>query len=156
MARIGIGYDIHRLADGGALILGGVRIECGRHFVGHSDGDALLHAVTDAILGALAAGDIGEHFPDTDPAYAGADSGKLLQTAVAMAGRAGRRIGNCDVTVIAEAPKLGPHKAAIRLRVSELLGVEASAVSVKAKTNEGLGPVGAGEAIAVMAAVVLE
>ena len=156
MARIGIGYDIHRLADGGALVLGGVRIECGRHFVGHSDGDALLHAVTDAILGALAAGDIGEHFPDTDPAYAGADSGVFLRAAVEMAAKAGRRIGNCDVTVIAEAPKLTPHKPAICRRLAELLGVDVSAVSVKAKTNEALGPVGAGEAIAVTAAVLLE
>jgi len=155
MFRVGLGYDSHRFAAGRALVLGGVRMDFDRGLAGHSDGDAVLHAVTDAVLGALAAGDIGEHFPDTDPRWAGADSSLFLAEAAAMARRAGWRVANCDVTVLAEAPKLGPHKRAMALRIAELLGVEAGRVCVKAKTNEQMGFVGRGEGIAALAAVLL-
>lgn len=155
MVRIGTGYDIHRVAPGGPLILGGVRIDCPFHLLGHSDADAVLHALTDAILGALAAGDIGDLFPDTDPKYAGADSAAFLAAAMALATKANYRVENCDVTIVAERPKLSAHKRAMQERIANLLGVPPTAVGVKAKTNEGLGPVGAGEAIAVLAAVLL-
>jgi 2-C-methyl-D-erythritol 2,4-cyclodiphosphate synthase len=155
MARIGTGYDIHRVAPGGPLTLGGVQIDCPFHLLGHSDADAVLHAVTDAVLGALAAGDIGDLFPDTDPKYAGADSAAFLAGAMALAGQANYRVENCDVTIVAERPKLSAYKRAMQERIASLLGVAPSAVGVKAKTNEGLGPVGAGEAVAVMAAVLL-
>jgi len=155
MQRIGLGYDVHRFAPGRPLILGGVRIEHDQGLAGHSDADAVLHAVTDAILGAIAAGDIGEHFPDTDPKWAGADSAVFVRRALELADKQGFRIGNCDVTIMAERPKLTSHKAAMRRRIAELLGVEPSAVSVKAKTNEGMGCIGRAEGIAAMAVVML-
>jgi 2-C-methyl-D-erythritol 4-phosphate cytidylyltransferase/2-C-methyl-D-erythritol 2,4-cyclodiphosphate synthase len=155
MPRIGIGYDSHRFAAGRDLVLGGVRIEHDRGLAGHSDGDAVLHALTDALLGAVAAGDIGEHFPDDDPRWAGADSAAVVAHAVALVHEAGARVANCDVTVLAEEPKLKPWKPAMQNRIAELLGVASSAVCVKAKTNEGMGFVGRAEGVAAIAAVLL-
>lgn len=155
MFRIGLGYDSHRFAPGRPLILGGVRVEHDRGLAGHSEGDAVLHAITDAILGALAAGDIGERFPDTDPKWAGADSSVFLADAVALAAGRGYTVANCDVTILAEAPKLGPYKKRMAARIAQLLGVAVDAVAVKAKTNEQMGPIGRGEGIATMAAVLL-
>jgi len=155
MFRIGQGYDSHRFVDGRPLMLGGVQIDHPQGLAGHSDGDAMLHALTDAILGAIGAGDIGEQFPDTDPQYAGADSAAFVAKALAMAKEKGFGVVNCDLTVIAESPRLGPHKDAIRRRVAELLGVGPHVVSVKAKSNEGMGFIGRGEGLAAMAAVLL-
>lgn len=153
--RVGLGQDCHRLVDDRPLILGGVRIEHDRGLLGHSDADVLLHAITDAVLGAAGLGDIGEMFPDTDPKHRGADSGELLRTALAAATGQGWRVVNVDCTVAAERPKLSPHKAAIRRRVADLLGVAADAVNVKAKTGEKVGPVGREEAMTAEAVVLL-
>ncbi|MDY6912960.1 MAG: 2-C-methyl-D-erythritol 2,4-cyclodiphosphate synthase [Planctomycetota bacterium] len=155
MHKIALGYDSHRFAPGRALILGGVQVTCEQGLAGHSDADAVLHAVTDAILGAIAAGDIGELFDDTDPKWADADSAVFVRHATALAAERGYAIGNCDVTVLAERPKLAPYKAAMRDRIAELLGIEPEAVSVKAKTNEGMGFIGRGEGVAALAAVLL-
>ena len=155
MHRIGFGYDSHRFADGRPLVLGGVVLDHPQGLTGHSDGDAILHAVTDAILGAMAAGDIGELFPDTDPAHAGADSAGFVAKAMAIAADKGFAVVNCDVTVIAESPKLSPHKAAIAARIAELLGISPDAVGVKGKSNEQMGFIGRGEGLATMAAVLL-
>jgi len=155
MQRVGFGYDSHRFATGRPLVLGGVTVEHDRGLAGHSDGDAALHAITDAVLGAAAAGDIGEHFPDTDPRWAGADSAALLAHAVALAAERGLRPVNCDVTILAEAPKLSAYKPKMQRRIAERLGVGVDAVSVKAKTNEAMGFVGRGEGIAAMAVVML-
>ena len=154
--RIGQGWDIHRLVDGRPLRLCGITIPFERGLLGHSDGDAVLHAVTDALLGALAAGDIGQHFPDTDPRYGGIDSAVLLNHVVAVARTQGESVGNVDVTILAEQPKLAPHLGVMRARLAELLGIAAERVSLKAKTMEGLGSIGAGEAIAALAVVLLE
>ncbi|MFA6134932.1 MAG: 2-C-methyl-D-erythritol 2,4-cyclodiphosphate synthase [Phycisphaerae bacterium] len=156
MYRTGLGYDSHRLIAGRPLILGGVRIAYERGLEGHSDADAALHAITDAILGALAAGDIGEHFPDTDPRWAGADSAELLSQAVALAGGEGYIIVNCDLTIFAEWPKLSPHKAAMQARIAQILGVGPDCVGVKAKTNEHMGFIGRGEGIAALAAILIK
>jgi 2-C-methyl-D-erythritol 2,4-cyclodiphosphate synthase len=155
MFRVGFGYDSHRFQAGRELVLGGVRIEHSAGLAGHSDADAVLHAVTDAVLGALAAGDIGELFPDTDPRWAGADSSVFLAEAVRLADQRGCRVANCDVTVLAEAPKLGPYKRLMAERIAELLGVDAAAVGVKAKTNEQMDAVGRREGIVALAAVLL-
>ena len=155
MIRIGFGYDSHRFVSGRPLVLGGVRIEHEQGLAGHSDADALLHAITDAILGALGAGDIGEHFPDTDPRWRGADSAKLLAHVVELAGSRGMCVGNCDATVITEQPKLLAYKAQMRQRIAGVLGIDVDAVSVKAKTNEKMGFIGRGEGLAAMAAVTL-
>ena len=155
MQRIGFGYDSHRFAAGRALMLGGVEIPHDHGLDGHSDADAVLHAITDAILGALAAGDIGELFPDTDPQWKDADSSVFVKHAAAMAREQGLVVGNCDVTVLAERPKLSQHKLAMRRRIAELLGIEPEAVSVKAKTAEGMGQIGSGEGLAVMAVAML-
>jgi 2-C-methyl-D-erythritol 4-phosphate cytidylyltransferase/2-C-methyl-D-erythritol 2,4-cyclodiphosphate synthase len=155
MFRIGFGYDSHRFAAGRRLVLCGVEVPSEQGLAGHSDADAALHAVTDAILGAVGAGDIGEHFPDTDPRWAGADSGAFISCAIDLAGRDGWRVANCDLTILTEAPKLREHKPAMRRRLAELLRVEAGAVSVKAKTNEKMGFVGRGEGLAALAAVML-
>jgi len=155
MQRIGFGYDSHRFAVGRALMLGGVEIPHDHGLDGHSDADAVLHAITDAILGALAAGDIGELFPDTDPQWKDADSSVFVKHAAAMAREQGLVVGNCDVTVLAERPKLSQHKLAMRRRIAELLGIEPEAVSVKAKTAEGMGQIGSGEGLAVMAVAML-
>ena len=153
--RIGNGYDLHRLVAGRPLILGGVTIPFDKGLEGHSDADAVCHAVTDAILGAASAGDIGRHFPDTDPAFTGANSIELLTRAVDMVRRAGYAIGNIDVVVIAQRPKLAPHVDAIRERLARALGIETSQVSVKGKTNEGVDATGAGDAIAVHAVALI-
>lgn len=156
MTRIGFGYDSHRLVQGRPLILGGVRIDYELGLSGHSDGDAVLHAVVDAILGALAAGDIGQWFPDSAPRWEGADSGKFVSTVVDASTDKGYVVGNCDVVVLAEAPKLSAHRDAMRRQIADLLGVELDQVGIKAKTNEKMGFVGRGEGIVAMATVLLE
>lgn len=156
MMRVGLGYDSHRFAEGRKLMLGGVEIPGARGLAGHSDADVLIHALIDALLGAAVRGDIGSHFPDTDPAWAGADSAQLLARVVAELAANGFRVGNVDATVICEAPKLRPHVAAIRARLAGLLGVAVSRVSVKGKTNERMDDVGAGLGIAVHCIALLE
>lgn len=153
--RIGEGWDIHALVPGRALVLGGVAIPHATGLLGHSDADALLHALTDAVLGAAGLGDIGTHFPDDDPALAGADSRILLQQAVAAVVQRGWRIVNVDATVVAQAPRLAPHIAAMRQSVAACLGVEDEAVNLKAKTSEKMGPVGEGRAIEARAVCLL-
>ena len=145
--RIGEGWDTHALAPGRPLILGGVHIPHSHGLLGHSDADVLLHAITDALLGAAALGDIGSHFPDTDPAFAGADSIALLQEAARRVRQAGWRIGNIDCTVIAQAPRIGPHRSAMTVRIAAALDIAPEQVNVKAKTAEKLGPVGRGESM---------
>ena len=156
MTRIGIGYDIHRLEAGRPLILGGVTIPHTKGFVAHSDGDALCHAITDALLGALALGDIGSHFPDTDPQYKGADSVALLLEVVAKVRGLGWEIVNIDSNIIAQAPKLRPHIDTIRARLAEALSLPMDVISVKARTNEHVGPEGREEAISTQAIVLLQ
>ena len=153
--RVGIGYDSHRFGPGGPMRLGGIDIPAEFHCAGHSDGDAICHAVTDAILGAAALGDIGQLFPDTDPANKGKDSTVMLLAAMDRVVAAGLRVGNVDVTVITQLPKIGPHREAIRARLAELLAVDVSAVFVKGKTNEGMGWIGRGEGLAVMCTATL-
>ena len=145
--RIGEGWDTHALVAGRKLVLGGVEIAHTHGLLGHSDADALCHAITDALFGAAAMGDIGFHFPDTDAQYKGADSIALLAEAARRVRAAGWAIGNVDASVIAQAPKMAPHILAMRQRIAQALAVEVDQVSVKAKTAEGLGPVGRGEAI---------
>jgi 2-C-methyl-D-erythritol 2,4-cyclodiphosphate synthase len=145
--RVGIGHDTHRLSAGGPLRLGGIDIPNDRHAVGHSDADVLLHAITDALLGAAALGDIGELFPDTDEKNRGRDSAEMLRQAAARVVAAGYGIANLDCIVFAQRPKLSPHKAAIQRRIAEILGISPQHVGVKAKTGEGLGEVGREEAI---------
>jgi 2-C-methyl-D-erythritol 2,4-cyclodiphosphate synthase len=156
VVRTGIGYDIHRLVPDRRLVLGGVVIDHPTGLAGHSDGDVLAHAIMDALLGATALGDLGSHFPSDDPAYAGADSLRLLERVVTLVAAAGFRIGSVDASVIAQAPRLAPHLAVMRDRLSRALGIGRDAVSVKATTNDGLGIVGAGEAIATLATVIVE
>jgi len=146
--RVGQGYDVHALVTGRPLIIGGVTIPHTHGLQGHSDADVLLHAVTDALLGAAGLGDIGRHFPDTDPAYRGADSRVLLRDAVAKVRAAGWAPVNIDATVHAQAPKIGPHAAAMVANIAADVGVDSAAVNVKAKTNEGLGYLGRKEGIA--------
>lgn len=153
--RIGIGYDIHCLVEGRPLKLGGVVIPHSKGLLGHSDGDALLHAIADAMLGALALGDIGRHFPDTDPSNKDIDSGDIIKRVVTMVIDKGWTVHNIDANVIAQEPTLAPHMAAIRETVAGLLGIPLGEVSVKARTNEKLDAVGRGEAIAVQAIVLL-
>lgn len=149
--RVGVGYDSHRFKQGGPLILGGVHIPAHVSLVGHSDADAVAHAVTDAVLGAAAAGDIGSMFPDTDIVNKNRDSIDMLRAAVAAIQKLGYIVSNVDATVIAESPRIGPHVAAMRDRLADALGVAATAVSVKGKTNEGMGWIGRGEGIACIA-----
>jgi 2-C-methyl-D-erythritol 2,4-cyclodiphosphate synthase len=156
MFRVGSGHDTHRLADGRPLVLGGVRFDYPRGPIGHSDADVVLHAVADALLGAAALGDIGDLFPDTDPAYRGADSAIFVREALAKLTAGGWRVVNVDVTVFAQEPKLGPGKTAIRANLAGLLGVAMDAVSVKAKTGEQVGHIGRGEAIGCHAVVLIE
>lgn len=151
VARTGIGYDSHRFGPGGPMRLGGIDIPSDSHCAGHSDGDAICHAVTDAILGAAALGDIGEMFPDTDAANRGKDSIEMLRAAVARLTAAGWRVHNADVTVITQWPKIGPHRSAIRAQLAAALGISSDDVFVKGKTNEGMGWIGRGEGLAVMA-----
>jgi 2-C-methyl-D-erythritol 2,4-cyclodiphosphate synthase len=153
--RIGQGWDIHALVKDRPLILGGVTIAHTHGLLGHSDADALCHAITDALFGAAAMGDIGHHFPDTDPQFRGADSLALLAEAARRVRSQGWQIGNVDSTVIAQAPRLAPHIAAMRQRLSQALLVGLGQVSVKAKTAEGMGPVGHGEAIEASAVCLL-
>jgi 2-C-methyl-D-erythritol 2,4-cyclodiphosphate synthase len=154
--RVGIGHDTHRLSEGCPLILGGLRIEHPRGLVGHSDADVVCHAVADALLGAAGLGDIGEHYPDTDPHWRGLDSTKLLADVVGQVKQAGWRVVNCDVIIHAQEPKLGRHKKAIRANLASLLGLEECAVNVKAKTGEHVGTVGRGEVIECQAVVLTE
>lgn len=154
--RIGIGYDIHKLVPGRPCILGGVTIPSSVGPEGHSDADVILHALMDAMLGALAEGDIGQHFPNTDSAYKGADSMALLSHVMKIVKGRGYRVGNCDIMVIAEVPKLAPHVLAIREEVAKALSTGVSSVSVKATTNEGLGAIGRREGIAAQAVCLLE
>lgn len=154
--RIGQGYDLHRLVEGHPLILGGVQIDYEKGLLGHSDADVLLHAITDALLGAAGLGDIGRHFPDTDPAFKGADSRELLSQTMALVVKAGWVIVNIDATVIAQAPKLAPHMDKIRESVAHCLGVDLQRVNIKAKTKEGCDSVGKKEAIEVHAIALLE
>jgi 2-C-methyl-D-erythritol 2,4-cyclodiphosphate synthase len=153
--RIGIGYDSHRMVEGRPLILGGEIVPHSAGLKGHSDGDALCHAITDALLGAAALGDIGRHFPDTDPQYRNANSLGLLARAVGIVHEAGYLVENVDAVVIAEMPKLAPHVDRIRARLAATLGVEIGAVSLKGKTNEGMGEVGRGDGIVVHAVALL-
>jgi 2-C-methyl-D-erythritol 4-phosphate cytidylyltransferase/2-C-methyl-D-erythritol 2,4-cyclodiphosphate synthase len=153
--RVGTGYDVHRLAEGEELWLCGVRVPHDRGLAGHSDADVGLHAVVDAILGACAQGDIGQHFPPSDPRWKGAPSDSFVAHAVELAARAGFRVGNVDVTLICEAPRIGPHREAMRGKLAEMLGVDLAQVSVKATTTERLGFTGRGEGIAAQASVTL-
>ncbi len=153
--RIGIGYDIHKLVDGRPLILGGVNVQFEKGLLGHSDGDGLLHAIADAMLGAAALGDIGRHFPDTDPKYKGADSANLLSLTAALVKEKGFATVNVDANIIAEKPKMMPHIYKMRERIAGILSLPIDAISVKARTNEGLDAIGRGEAIAVQAIVML-
>ena len=151
MIRTGIGYDSHRLTEGRRLVLGGVEIPHERGLQGHSDADVLIHALCDALLGAVADGDIGQHFSDQDPQWKNIDSAVLLGRVVERLARAGWRILNTDATVVAEAPKLQPHIAAMRQRLADVMGIDCSRVSVKAKTNEGMDAVGRREGISALA-----
>lgn len=156
LIRIGQGYDVHAFGEGNGLMLGGVKIPFDKSFVAHSDGDVLLHALTDALLGALALGDIGHWFPDTDEKWRGADSGILLQAVYQDIKARGYQLGNADITVLAQRPKLAPHIDAIRQRISELLGCSDDVISVKASTTEKLGFVGREEGVTALAVVLLE
>jgi 2-C-methyl-D-erythritol 2,4-cyclodiphosphate synthase len=153
--RIGEGWDIHALVPERALIIGGVKVPFHLGLLGHSDADVLLHAITDALLGAAALGDIGTHFPDTDAQFKGADSGVLLTEAARRVRAKGLEIGNVDSTVIAQAPKLAPHIQAMRQQIAIFLGVDLDQVNVKAKTSEKMGPVGLGQAMEARAVVLL-
>lgn len=154
--RIGFGYDSHRFEEGRRLVLGGVEFPGETGLAGHSDADALIHAIIDALFGAAALGDIGSHFPDTDPKWKDADSARLLEAAVREIESAGYRIGNIDATVICERPKLRQKIDAIRNRLASIIGIDASRVSVKGKTNERMDDIGAGVGIAVHAVALLE
>ena len=154
--RIGQGYDVHRLTEGRALVLGGVTVPWEKGLLGHSDADVLTHAVMDALLGAAGLGDIGRHFPDTDPAYAGADSLKLLEHVVKLLGERGFSVGNVDATVLAQRPKLAPHIPQMRDNLARTMGVEPSRVNIKATTEEGLGFTGSSEGMAAHAVALIE
>ena len=155
MMRIGHGYDVHRLTEGRKLILGGVDIPYEKGLDGHSDADVLVHAIMDAMLGALALGDIGKHFPDTDPAYKGADSIELLRHVGGIIAKQGYKVGNIDSTVCAQRPKLSPHIEAMRKNIADALGIDISQVSVKATTEEKLGFTGEGKGMSATAVCLL-
>ena len=154
--RIGFGFDIHRLVENRPLVLGGVRVPNPKGLEGHSDADVLLHAICDALLGAVGAGDMGVYFPDTDPKWKGTPSGQFVQTALELVASHGLAIGNVDLVLVAETPKLAPHREAIRKSIAGILKVKPEQVNVKGKTMEGLGEIGAGQAIAAYASVLLE
>jgi 2-C-methyl-D-erythritol 2,4-cyclodiphosphate synthase len=156
MIRVGLGHDTHRLGPGTALVLGGISIAHDKAAIGHSDADVLLHAITDALLGAAALGDIGEMFPDTDPANRGRDSADMLRAAAGRLADAGWRIANLDCVIFAQRPTILPHRPAIRRRIAEILGLDEAAVWLKAKTGERVGPIGAEEAIAAECVVLVE
>jgi 2-C-methyl-D-erythritol 2,4-cyclodiphosphate synthase len=154
--RVGSGHDTHRLVEGRPLILGGVRIEHAKGLAGHSDADAVLHSVTDAILGAMGRGDIGDAFPDTDPQWKDADSAIFLRAALEVLNQSGWKLANIDVTIFAQEPKLGPVKARIKAKLAELLDVPPDRVNMKAKTGEHVGHIGRGEAIGCHAVALIE
>lgn len=153
--RIGHGYDVHRLVEGRKLIIGGVDIPWEKGLLGHSDADVLLHAIADAILGAIGEGDIGRHFPDTDPAFKGADSMKLLAHVMELADALGYALGNLDATIIAQRPKMAPHIQAMRGNIAGVLNADVAQINVKATTEEGLGFTGTGEGISAHAVVLM-
>ncbi len=153
--RIGHGYDVHRLVEGRKLIMGGVDIPWEKGLLGHSDADVLLHAIADGILGAIGEGDIGKHFPDTDVAYKGADSLRLLAHVMDLADRCGYKLGNLDATIIAQMPKMAPHIRNMRQNIATVLNADITQINVKATTEEGLGFSGAGEGIAAHAVVLM-
>lgn len=155
MMRIGHGYDVHRLVEGRKLIMGGVDIPWEKGLLGHSDADVLLHAIADAILGAIGEGDIGRHFPDTDPAFKGADSLKLLEQVGKLAAERGYCLGNLDATIIAQKPKMAPHIATMRENIARTLNAAVAQVNVKATTEEGLGFTGSGEGISAHAVALM-
>ncbi|MEJ2639485.1 MAG: 2-C-methyl-D-erythritol 2,4-cyclodiphosphate synthase [Desulfosarcinaceae bacterium] len=154
--RIGYGFDVHRLVENRALVLGGVTIPHHKGLDGHSDADVLLHAICDALLGAAGLGDIGEHFPDSDPAYRGIDSLRLLEATFAEVSAVGLRLVNLDATVLAQAPKIGPYKDAMRRKIAPMLDVPIERINIKATTTEGVGPYGRKEAIGAQCAVLME
>jgi 2-C-methyl-D-erythritol 2,4-cyclodiphosphate synthase len=154
--RIGLGYDVHAFVDGRDLILGGVRVPHPRGLLGHSDADVLVHALMDALLGAMRLGDIGSHFPDTEPEYAGASSISLLEQVRALMESEGWRLVDTDLVLVLEAPRIAPHRDAMRLRIAGALGVGIAQVGLKATTTEGLGSTGRGEGVAAQAVVLLE
>jgi 2-C-methyl-D-erythritol 2,4-cyclodiphosphate synthase len=154
--RVGMGYDVHKLVEGRKLILGGVEIPYEKGLLGHSDADVLLHSIMDALLGAAALGDIGKHFPDTDPAYKGADSVKLLEHVGRLIREAGYSIENIDATIIAQRPKMRPHIDTMRRNIKEALGIELDQINVKATTEEGLGFTGSEEGISAQAICLLQ
>ena len=156
MTRAGIGYDLHRLAEGRKLILGGIEVAFPKGPLGHSDGDALAHAICDALLGAAGLGDIGTHFPDTDPKWKGVSSLRFLERVRELLAERGLRIAHIDAVVITEKPKLGPHFPAMREALGRALGIPSAAINLKAKTNEGVDAIGQGEAIAAQAIATLE
>ena len=156
MTRAGIGYDLHRLAEGRKLILGGIEVAFPKGPVGHSDGDALAHAICDALLGAAGLGDIGTHFPDTDPKWKGVSSLRFLERVRELLAARGLRIAHIDAVVITEKPKLGPHFPAMREALGRALGIPRAVINLKAKTNEGVDAIGQGEAIAAQAIATLE
>ena len=156
MIRIGMGYDVHKLVEGRALILGGVNIPYEKGLLGHSDADCLVHAIMDSLLGAAALGDIGKHFPDTDPKYEGADSMRLLDEVGKMLREKGYTVGNIDATIIAQRPKMAPHIQTMRERVAEKLGIDVDQVNIKATTEEGLGFTGEGLGISCQSIALLE
>ena len=156
MIRVGLGYDVHKLVEGRKLILGGVDIPYEKGLLGHSDADVLLHAITDALFGAAALGDIGSHFPDTDPRYKGADSLKLLEACGEELRENGWKIGNIDAVIVAQRPKLLPYVPRMRENIARVLGIDMSQVSVKGKTEEGLGFTGSGDGMAVHAVCLIE
>lgn len=153
--RVGIGYDVHKLVSGETLILGGVKIPHGKGLAGHSDADVLLHAIMDALLGATALGDIGKHFPDTDPVYKGISSLKLMEDVGALLDEKGYKIGNIDATIVAQSPKLAPYVSEMRRNVARVLGIDEDRINVKATTTETLGFVGREEGIAAEAVVLV-
>jgi 2-C-methyl-D-erythritol 2,4-cyclodiphosphate synthase len=154
--RIGHGYDVHRLVTGRKLVMGGVDIPWERGLLGHSDADVLLHAIADGILGAIGEGDLGRHFPDSDPAYKGADSLKLLAHVMGLAAERGFKLGNLDATIIAQLPKMAPHIPGMRENIATVLTAEITQINIKATTEEGLGFSGAGEGIAAHAVVLMK
>lgn len=153
--RVGIGYDVHAYGPGDHVMLGGVRIEHARGVQAHSDGDVVLHALVDALLGAMGLGDIGQHFPDTDPRWKGADSRRFLRHCAVLLGRHRWRLVNADITVVAETPRLGAHRPGMRARIAEDLECDAERINIKATTHEGLGALGRGEGLAAQAIVLL-
>ena len=156
MTRVGMGFDVHRLVEGRELWLGGVNIPCERGLLGHSDADVAIHALCDALLGAAALRDIGYHFPDTDPQYKGIDSRLLLRHVIKLLDEKGYRLGNCDITICAERPKLNPYIPAMQQQLAECMGCEPDQVSIKATTTEKLGYTGRGEGIAAYAVALIE